>query len=214
MERTLLIDSPYYTNQLEVIRHISKSIPVNFQIYVKESPAQISREWRPISFYKEIMKIPNVKLLSMSTPNDVLLQNCSLVITIRGSTGLEAAFYNKPSITFSNIHYAQLPSVFVVNDLDSLGKIVNEALNTKVDPSDVDRYLTYLEENTIEFDWYDFSSKYQQMMSYAGNLNDIEIPEQKAKKFLDENSLEIEKIQNKALFPYRWTAKFFDKLAL
>ena len=54
MERTLLIDSPYFTNQLEVIRHIAKSIPVNFQVFVKETQTQASRDWRPISFYKEI----------------------------------------------------------------------------------------------------------------------------------------------------------------
>ena len=204
MKRTLLIDSPYFTNQLEVIRHISKSIPVNFQVFVKETQTQASRDWRPISFYKEIMKIPNVKLLSHNIPSDIILKNCLLVMTIRGSTGLEAAFYNKPSIVFSNIHYAQLPSVRLVKELDSLPKIIKEALNTNVNPSDVDRYLTFLEENTIEFDWYDFSSKYQNLMNYGGNLHDVEISEFKAKQFLETSKSIIEKLTFEHMKKLKW----------
>ena len=204
MERTLLIDSPYFTNQLEIIRHISKSIPVSFQVFVKENPAQISRNWRPISFYKEIMKIPNVTLLPLNTPNDLILKHCSLVITIRGTTGLEASFYKKPSIVFSNIHYAQLPSVKIVKELDSLPKLIQDSLSNTVNSSDVDRYLTYLEENTIEFDWSDFSSKYQKLMNYGGNLNDVEISENKVKQFLEMVKPEIEKLTLEHIRKINW----------
>ena len=33
-ERNLLIAAPYYTNQIEVIRHIVKSLPIGYVLYV------------------------------------------------------------------------------------------------------------------------------------------------------------------------------------
>ena len=37
-ERNLLLGAPNYTNQIEIIRHIVKSLPVDYKLYVKESP--------------------------------------------------------------------------------------------------------------------------------------------------------------------------------
>ena len=54
-----MIDAPFYTNQIEIIRSVVKSLPVGYSLYVKENPGQVSREWRDINEYKEIMNIPN-----------------------------------------------------------------------------------------------------------------------------------------------------------
>ena len=37
-ERTLLIGSPFNTNQIEIIRHISKSLPIGYKLCIKEHP--------------------------------------------------------------------------------------------------------------------------------------------------------------------------------
>ena len=49
-ERTILISSPFNTNQIEIIRHISKSLPIGYKLCVKEHPVQVIREWRKTSF--------------------------------------------------------------------------------------------------------------------------------------------------------------------
>ena len=82
LERHLLIDSPFYTNQIEVIRHVAKSLPIEYLLYVKENPSNVTRDWRDISQYKEIMNIPNVKLIHPNFSNIELLSNCDLVISI------------------------------------------------------------------------------------------------------------------------------------
>ena len=42
-------------------------------MYVKEHPTQVSREWRETSFYKEILSLPNVKLIHPSVnPIDII----------------------------------------------------------------------------------------------------------------------------------------------
>ena len=59
-EASLSIDAPLFTNQIEIIKLLSKSIPTDYKLLVKEHPAQISRSWRDINTYKKILDIPKV----------------------------------------------------------------------------------------------------------------------------------------------------------
>ena len=93
MERPLLIMAPLFTNQIEIIRQVAKSLPMGLKLYVKETPASITRDWRSISTYKEIMAIPNVTLIHPSVSVEKLMKNCSIVFTIAGTSEFEAAFY-------------------------------------------------------------------------------------------------------------------------
>ena len=77
-ERTLLISAPYYTDQIELIEKIAKSIPIDFLLYVKEHPRQGSEGWRDIKNYNKVLNLPNVKFLHPEVSNDFLLENCSL----------------------------------------------------------------------------------------------------------------------------------------
>jgi len=51
-ERTILEKAPYYTNQLEVLIQIAKSIPVGYKVFVKEHYAMKNEAFREINFYK------------------------------------------------------------------------------------------------------------------------------------------------------------------
>jgi hypothetical protein len=184
-ERVLLIDSPFYTNQLETIRHIAKSLPIDHALFVKEHPTQSIRGWHHPDFYKSIIKIPNVFLLHPSISTVQILKNCSLAITVNGTTSLEAAFYGKPSIVFSNLGYSVLPSVHVLNSVLSLPTLIKNALKTKVNPDDVDKYISLIEQHSFEFDLLRFITDYHNYFYYGGHLIDVEITTNKMKKFLD-----------------------------
>lgn len=193
MERNLLITAPYYTNQIETIRHIVKSLPVNYQLYVKENPNAVSRDWHSIYEYKEIMKIPNVKLIHPSTNVEKIYQNSSLVIAIAGSSAFEAAAYGKPSIIFSDQIYDILPSVFKVRNIVDLPELIRKALETKVNSSDVDRYLNLLKKNIFDFDILGFSATFKDRFYRGGNLFDVSISEDELKKFLEDQKDTLEK---------------------
>lgn len=186
-ERNLLIGAPFHTNQIEVIRFISKSIPVDYKLYVKETPALSIRFWRSTSEYKELLDIPNVRLFHPSIPAEKLIENCSLVITITGSTGFDAAFFQKPSIIFSELNYSVLPSVNQINSLEELPSAINDSLKKKVNPDDLNKYLSYIEKNSFEFDWLGFETKYNDFFYFGGHLLSVEIPESKMISFLKEN---------------------------
>ena len=115
MERNVLIDAPFFTNQIEMIRMIAKSLPINFQLIVKENPSQVTRDWRSISDYKQIMDIPNVILVHPDVSGIELIKNSSLVISLAGSSPLEATFHKKPSIVFGNVIYTLIPNIVKIN---------------------------------------------------------------------------------------------------
>jgi hypothetical protein len=188
LERHLLIDSPYYTNQIEVIRNVAKSIPINYLLYVKENPSNITRDWREISQYEDLLDIPNVRILHPEFSNAELLKNCDLVISIAGSSSFEAAFYEKPSIVFGEVLYSGLPSVTKVKNIEDLSKNIRDSLKEKVHSDDLSRYLELLKENTFEFDMVKFSGLIAKIFYKDETTVDVEINETQIGKFIEDNT--------------------------
>lgn len=186
-EMNLLQYAPFYTNQIEVIRHIAKSIPINYTLYVKEHPGQKVRAWRTESDYNEIMNIPNVHLIHPSFSAEKLYENCSLVITIRGTSGLEAAFYKKPSIIFGDMLYSLLPSVHKINSLQEIPRAIRQSLRKDVNTSDLDKYLTFIENISFDFDIAAYENKELKHFYAGGILVDVEISSSAMQSFLNEN---------------------------
>ncbi len=187
MERPLLIMAPFFTNQIEIIRHVAKALPMGVRLYVKETPAAVTREWRSTSIYKEIMAIPNVTLIHPSVPAEKLMKNCSLVFNIAGTSGFEAAFYGKPSIVFSDVGYLELPSVTRVREIENLPQIIKKSIKTKVDQSYLDKFLNYLEKNVIDFNWFEMEEEIKNALLYGGNTTDVKISALQIKSFLEKN---------------------------
>jgi hypothetical protein len=204
MERNLLINAPFYTNQIEIIRHIAKSLPINYTLVVKENPAQVSRDWRSLSDYKEIMEIPNVLLINPNVFYDELLKKSSLVMLIGGTTGFEAAFYGKSSITFSDMIYSLLPSVFRVKNLEELPDLIQSALMYKPESDSLDKYLSLVEENSFDFDYLDFLNKFSNTFYREDRLTNVDIPESKMKEFLDKNKSILELVTNEHIKKMEW----------
>ncbi len=198
-ERNLLIAAPNYTNQVEVLRNIAKSLPIDYKLYVKENPAQIIRYWRSISEYKEIMDMPNVILIHPNFSTEEIYKNCSLVITIGGSSGLDAAFYEKPSIIFADLGYSILPSVSKLNSIEELPRLISESLTKKVDSNDLEKYITLLHDNSFEFNVMDFENKYNEFFYHDGHYLDVHIQESKMKDFLENQKIILETLASEYL---------------
>tara|TARA_B100000029_G_scaffold133968_1_gene128114 strand:- start:13170 stop:14702 length:1533 start_codon:yes stop_codon:yes gene_type:complete len=186
-ERTTLISAPFYTNQLEFIRNISRSLPPGYKLYVKEHFAQVLREWRPISYYKEILDIPNVRLFHPFSNMENLMKNSSLVISIGGSASFLASFYEKPSMIIADHGYTILSFIHKINSIEELPSSIRKSLNTKVIPEELDRYLTVLEDNSFEFDLKGYEILEENHFNYGGNYHDTIITNDKMKLFLENN---------------------------
>ena len=194
-ERSLLIAAPKFSNQMETIKEISKKMPKNFQLYVKEHPTQgPARNWRDISFYTEIMNLKNVKLFHPDFNPKSLFQNCSLVISVGGTSSFEAAFYGKPSIIFADLGYTAIPCIKKLDSYEQLEQGIKSSISVEVNPQHVQNYIQILEKNSFEFDILNFESKYANWFYMNGNLVDIKFDSDKMKQFLNENKTELQNL--------------------
>lgn len=184
-ERSLLIAAPFYTDQLNTIKHIAQSLPINYILYVKEHPTQIVREWRKTSFYKEIMNLSNVKLIHPSVSSENLLKKTSLVITTGGTVGFEAAFYRKPTLSFITSLYSELKSVYTVKKNDDLPNTIKLILEENLEYDDLNSYVTDLEKNSFELDMTDLEVFINENFFYGGFLVDVNIQEEKIVQFYE-----------------------------
>ena len=191
-ERSTLVLTPFYTNHLEMVRKISMSLPVDHVLYVKEHPIMETRGWRNISFYKEIMKIPNVLFLHPKVDPLELIKKSQLVISISGSAPIEAAFHQKPSIVFSNNAYSHLSFVNKISKLEELPEKIKESLEKKVDIKELNRYIEILNEDSFRFD---LSSLTDEKHPFYGLIKqNIELKEQDVKNYLESHKEEYKEI--------------------
>lgn len=193
-ERVLLIGAPFYTNQLEVIKNLVKSLPIGYTLLVKEHPLMSTRGWRKISFYKEIMTLPNVKLIHPSISPEELMKKSALVISISGTSSLEAVFYGKPSITFIDITNFMISSIHQLDSLENLPTIIRMSLKTNVHLSELNDFVDIIEENSFEFDLSSLEMDYSNYFYYGGFLVDVDISVTKMKSFLLESKTKYDKL--------------------
>jgi hypothetical protein len=186
-ERTTLIDAPFFTNQLELVRNTAKSLPIGYKLYVKEHSAMITRSWRSLDYYKELQKIPNVILIHPSIPPEEILKQCSLVITINSTAAFDGAFYEKPSIVFGDPMYSNLPFVHKVDNIKNLPHLIRKALEVKVDLDKLNDFVNLLEENSFEFEWMEFTANVHRSFFINGNLIDTVISDETMKQFQKTN---------------------------
>ena len=187
-ERSLEIAAPFYTNQIEVITNIVKSLPLGYKLYVKEHPLMSIRGWRSISDYKHIMNLPNVKLIHPSVKSEDIIKKSSLVISIGGTASLEAAFYNKPSIIFVYVDYSFLPSIYKIKTSDELPKVIKTSLKKEVNISDLTYYFNLVDSNSFEADLLNASAVFDDYFHFGGFLVDVEIPLEKMKFYLEQHN--------------------------
>lgn len=102
-ESSTLTFAPFYLNQIEFISNLSKALPGGMYLYVKEHPAMVLN--RNLRFYKELMRIKNVRIVSPNYSTKVLLEKCFGVITLTNTTGYEGIIYDKPIFVFGNVFY-------------------------------------------------------------------------------------------------------------
>jgi hypothetical protein len=195
-ERSLLIAAPFHNNLIELVTHIVKSLPVGYKLYVKDHAGMDTRDWRSFSFYKKIMDLPNVKMLHHDVHPKNILPKCSMVITVGGTAGFEAAFYQKPTITFINTLYSPLKSVEILNDTNKLPQLIQKQLNAKFDLNDLNNFVSVLEKNCFTFDCFGFDNLAHHILFYDGFLSDVEISEKQMNEFLHQYPKQLETLAN------------------
>tara|TARA_B100000315_G_scaffold229300_1_gene238785 strand:- start:25 stop:810 length:786 start_codon:yes stop_codon:yes gene_type:complete len=126
-EISLLSASSEFNNSMELIAWVSKSLPANILLVVKEQP--YSYGIRSKNYYDNLRRIGNVVLAHPATTSWQWIKCSVLVTTFVGTAGLEAVFHDKPVLSAGKHQLINhLPTVRYINSFDSTKKAVKELL--------------------------------------------------------------------------------------
>ncbi|MEK9170191.1 MAG: hypothetical protein AAB674_00910, partial [Patescibacteria group bacterium] len=152
-EISTMLMAPLYTDQITNIRHIARSLPMEFKLYVKEHFNMFG--FRPRSYYKELLKIPNVKLIDPVFPGFDLIQNAKLIFVLTATTGWEAIFLKKPVISFGEIFYNALSVVKKCRSFEELPYIIKKQLeNFQHNEEELINFISAILEDSVHADIY------------------------------------------------------------
>lgn len=135
-EASTLVHGSYFINQLEVIKNLARSLPIGWDLIVKEH--FYMRGKRPMHFYRELERIPCVRLVSLALPTNELIMRSEAVAVITGTSGLEASLIGKPVVMFGRFVWDHAPTIHKVAALADLPEVIDAAVNAALGPDDED----------------------------------------------------------------------------
>jgi hypothetical protein len=133
-ELTLLSISPEFSNSAELITWVSKSLPADFILVLKENP--ISFGVRSKWYYNQLEQISNVQFANPAINSLEWIHAARLVVTITGTAGSEGVLYKRPVLSFGS-HQAinALPTVRFADNYVSTRRGIEELLALSTDDS-------------------------------------------------------------------------------
>lgn len=139
-----------YADQQLIIQMISKHIPDNVYVYVKEHPKQTSF-CRTIQFYQNLLRIKNVVLVRKDSNSFDFINHCAAVATSTGTPGWEALFREKPVLMFGSYIYQFADGVYKISTNADCQWALDQILNHRIRPSlkNIKLYLKALGEVSI-----------------------------------------------------------------
>jgi CDP-glycerol glycerophosphotransferase (TagB/SpsB family) len=154
-EVSLLVYGRPFVNQIEVIRMLAMSLPVDMVLVVKEHPWMVGK--RSMGAYKKILNIPRVLFADPKLDARTLIQESDMVTVITGSVALEAAMIGKPVITFGDCPYNILPDAMVrrCDDLRHIQILLREMLDEyECDDQALEHYVEAVFETSASVNLY------------------------------------------------------------
>jgi hypothetical protein len=105
-EASLDIKGAPYTNQIEVVRALARTLPLSHSLLVKEHGIAMTR--RPRTFYRDLVAIPGVRLIHPSADSFALTRCAALTVTITGTAAYEAALLGCPAATVAPVFFDRI----------------------------------------------------------------------------------------------------------
>jgi len=196
-EASILVNTPFYSNQIALIETVAKAIPINSILYVKEHPLQKIKLWRSVNDYKKIIAIPNVKLLHPSMNAQKILEKSQGVITISGATGFEALFYRKPIILFGDEHYDKISTVTKIQEINDLPQKIESALSdSKFNEREFGIYMEILKQYALPVPYYSILKDGVSLSSIQRNGHEFNLTSLHFQKFYEKYDKSFKIIAN------------------
>jgi hypothetical protein len=154
-EVSLLVYGRPYVNQIEIIRMLALSLPIDTVLVVKEHPWMVGK--RSLGAYQKMLNIPRVRFADPAVEARTLVKQSDLVAVVTGSVALEAVMLGKPVITFGDCPYNLLPDEMVhrCRDLRYLQTMIYNAITEhQSNEAALLAYVTAVLESSVSINLY------------------------------------------------------------
>jgi hypothetical protein len=141
------VEGAHFANQTEFIRSVARELPLDVRLYVKEHRNSLGD--RSPSEFAKFKEIPGVRLIDPFVDVHDLIRDAELVVTISGTTTLEAALYGKHALLASDLFTANFSTCERIFHPSEIGTKLRGPRPAHQPEHDV-RYLAYLLENSFE----------------------------------------------------------------
>lgn len=186
-EASTLILAPFQVNQKECIINVSKLLPLDTFLYVKEHKSALGQH--SLNFYKELKQYPNIKLISYNESMFNLIKDSIGTINLSSTVGLESLIIKKPSILLGNVFYNDSGLTFRVESYQQLKETIQQI--SKEDFNLNDKFKNYDERLAYYID-----SLYKKSYPFEFNVAKMDT---KKKVMTRENISEFSKLINKII---------------
>jgi hypothetical protein len=125
-ESSIDVYAPYFSNQLDTVEKIARAVPPTHKLLMKLHISDADNYSR--KQLRWLRALPGVQLVLPTAWSRPFLDQCSAVVTISGTMGLEGALLGKPVISLGRMAYASFPTVKRVGDLHELSEVIRHQL--------------------------------------------------------------------------------------
>jgi len=137
-EISTLIFSQY--DHRTVIDIIARQLPLTWKLAVKDHPVMIGR--RDYRYFKGLLeRYPNIVILDPAENSQRLTREARAIVTLSGTTALEAMVLGTPAITTSAVRFGGFGLCTFTHDLINFREVLDTALKQKPDDADIVRML-------------------------------------------------------------------------
>ena len=133
-EASTLIQGRWLNDQKKIIEILSKHVPADIKIIVKEHQPSIGR--RPLRFYEDLLHYHNVFFVDDTMDSYQLIEHSIGVAVISSTMGLEALMLKKPVISFGERFYNISNNVYCIENYKQIHAVIMQMLNHHFDWED------------------------------------------------------------------------------
>ena len=136
--------STMWLNIISVVEALSKSIPGDWIIVLKEHPTGLEHNYRQKDFYHQLSRIPNVEFAPILADSNQLITNAELVFVTVGTSGWEAILKGIPVLSPVECFWDCMDLSHRSSDIESLHEDIKKAVekNNKVSASEREKRIT------------------------------------------------------------------------
>lgn len=124
-ESSIDVAGRFYENQSQNIFNIWRTLPDGWKLVIKEHSNAIGD--RELGFYKSLQKLPDVYFVDEAVDSEILIRASKFVVTVSGTSALEASLFGIPSLTFADCYFNRFSSCrkISLDDLNNCNTITD-----------------------------------------------------------------------------------------